>query len=291
MHHAHAASRRFTAGLLTGAGCLFAAACATPRHEVPDSVVDVAGMATAPAPRSTLISRADLGFSVARAHRDGAEIRVLVHQPASGVAFPVATIVASNSDAGTYISMQRLRLPPGLDPDLEVAVLEHLYVLSVEQDARASFCLAPAGPRCDAAKRGESHAQLLGQLVEQRRRALQGLPERRAAAWDMVSMVTAPTRTRDADEVAVRVSTHDRPLEAANVYFSRAPHSGCVARSNADGVASCRLVDYHGDDGDADEASAPVVATFPGDVERDRVLVPTTYVLSHEPGAGMATTR
>jgi hypothetical protein len=52
-----------------------------------------------------------------------------------------------------------------------------------------------------------------------------------------------------------------------------------VAKSDAQGLATCELVDYHGDDGDGDEGAVPVVATFSGDVGANRVLVPTTFVL------------
>jgi hypothetical protein len=86
----------------------------------------------------------------------------------------------------------------------------------------------------------------------------------------------------------VRVIAHDRPLQGADVFFSRAPHSGCVARSDAAGLAACELVDYHGDDGDGDASGVPVVATFSGDVRPDRVLVPTTFVLPLDRVAGLA---
>jgi hypothetical protein len=56
-----------------------------------------------------------------------------------------------------------------------------------------------------------------------------------------------------------------------------------VAKSREDGLAVCHLVDQHGDDdAHADDGDVPVVATFPGDVRADRVLVPTTLVL--QPG-------
>ena len=54
-----------------------------------------------------------------------------------------------------------------------------------------------------------------------------------------------------------------------------------MAKSRANGVATCHLVDREGDeDSHTGEEKVAVVATFPGDVRADRVLVPTTLVLS-----------
>ena len=73
-------------------------------------------------------------------------------------------------------------------------------------------------------------------------------------------------------------------MPGATIIFNRAPHSGCVAKSRGDGIATCRLVDQHGDgDSHAEEGKAPVVATFPGDVRDGRVLVPTTFLMPPAP--------
>lgn len=67
------------------------------------------------------------------------------------------------------------------------------------------------------------------------------------------------------------------------IYFNRAPHSICAARTRADGLAICRLEDQHGDEGEHHDDAVPVIATYPGSVRADGVLLPTTYVLSIKP--------
>ena len=53
-----------------------------------------------------------------------------------------------------------------------------------------------------------------------------------------------------------------------------------LQRAGGDGLATCQLVDQHGDDeSHSEEGKVPVVATYPGDVRAGRVLVPTTLVL------------
>jgi hypothetical protein len=285
---AQAVSRRFVAGLLMGAGGLLAAACAM--QPTPVAVdFDVARAPRSAAPRSTLVTRQDLKFTLAREQRDKSEVTFLVHEAASGAPLPVAAIVSSASGTVHSVSMQRLRLPEGADTgDLEIAILEHLYVLAVQQDPQASFCLSRPGEGCDT-RNGESHAALLRELVETRQRALQakhgGKP---GAPWHVVSMAPSAVRAHDADDVAVSVATDGKPLAGANVFFSRAPHSGCAAKSDARGLARCELVDYHGDDGDGDGANTPVVATYSGDVRTARVLVPTTFVLPLRPADALA---
>jgi len=274
MYPARAVSRALTAAMV--AASLLTAACATsPASSTPQ--IDLARMAAVPAPRSTLVSRPDLRFSVARDMRGASEVTVLVHDMAPGTRVAVATVISSNSPEGPHIAVRRLPLPGEHDAVLDVAVLEHLYVLAVQQDGRGRFCLALAGPACDPAKGGESHAEVLRRLVDARQGALNAA-HAAGVPWSVVSMTPAPPPSAGADRVAVRVTAGERPLPGANIHFSRAPHSGCVATSDAHGLATCELVDYHGDDGD-DDANVPVVATYPGDVRADRAWVPTTAVV------------
>jgi len=277
MDLAHAVSRRFKAAVMV-AFVLLTAACATGAQLAPSPPMDLARMVSRPAPRSTLVTRRDLHFSVAR-ESDASGTTVLVYEPAQGSPVPVALVVSTHSKDGERVALQRLRLPASHDAALDIAVLEHLYVLAVQQDGRARFCLAPMGQACDAAKHGESHAQVLAELVAARQRAMDEAKAAAGVPWQVVSMAPAPTPGGDADRVAVRVNLAGRPLPGANIFFSRAPHSGCTARSDAAGLAACELVDYHGDDGDEDEGKVPVVATFSGDVRADRALVPTTELL------------
>lgn len=274
-----------TAGLVIGAGCLLAACAGTPPASFA-AQLDLSGMATMPAPRSTLISQPELRFHLAHGRRGTSETTVLVHDPASGPPLPTAAIIASGERGPRDVSIERLALPSA-PPALEVAVLENLYVLAVAQEPTARFCLAAPGAGCDAAGHGESHAQLLRQIVAAREAALRASGDASHAHWQMLTISPAPTPGTDPDEVAVHVALGDRPFQGAQVYFNRAPHSGCVARSDGEGIATCKLVDYHGD-ADEHEANVPVVATFSGDVRPGRVLVPATFELSGDPHASVA---
>jgi hypothetical protein len=122
---------------------------------------------------------------------------------------------------------------------------------------------------------------VLQALADARNRAAARVPA--AVLWRVVEMRGIPTGTGDADVVGVRVTSQRMPLEGVSIYFDRAPHSLCAARSRADGAAICRLEDPHGE-ADAHEGNAmPVVATFPGSVRADVTLLPTTYVQPVKP--------
>jgi hypothetical protein len=231
-----------------------------------------------PAPRSTLVASRDVNFLVAQESRGGVLTMVLARERAGFPPQPVAQLVQQRQDAEVHVSVQRLPEPVSApDPATdEVAALEHLYALVLRREPEARYCLGGGPQRCDPARDGVSHAELLRALAAARDRAAARTPT--ATPWRVVDMSRAPAGTADADVVGVRATTHRAPLEGVAVHFNRAPHSLCVARTGPDGVATCRLEDQHGD-GHLHDHAGTVVATFPGDVRPDRVLLPTTYVL------------
>ncbi len=160
--------------------------------------------------------------------------------------------------------------------DHEIAVLEQLYSLVLRQEPQARYCLGSGSWPCNAARDGASHARVLQALADLCEQAVVRAPA--AVPWRVVEMHGAQTRSWDADVVSVRATSPQGPLEDIAIYFNRPPHSICAARTRADGVATCRLEDQHGDGHQHDHATA-VVATFPGELRPDRVLLPTTYVL------------
>jgi hypothetical protein len=280
-------SRQLKAGLVIAAGCLLTAACAgtpttvgQPRMGIPvPAASDYVRM-----PVSTLVSKRDLPFKLAQMQRGADRLTLLMHQPAGGEPSPVAVISSSQSGDKAHVSLHRLPLGAGRADaaDLDVATWEHLYVLAIGQEPEARFCLAYAAQPCDAARHGYSHADLLRELVRARQHAVERAHPggNVMVPWRVVSMAPAPASGADADEVGVRVTSEQGPMEGASVFFNKAPHSSCVARSREDGLATCHLVDQHGDDGShAEDDHVAVVATFPGDVRGDRVLVPTTLVM------------
>src|SRR3954467_5485291 len=88
MDLARAVSRPFRAGFAVAAGGLLAASCATGAPGAPASPMDIAGMVSQPAPRSTLVSTPALRFSVAQNAHGAPDMVVLVYEPRSGARIP-----------------------------------------------------------------------------------------------------------------------------------------------------------------------------------------------------------
>jgi hypothetical protein len=235
----------------TAAACLLMASAAFAENR-PASV-----------PRSTLVSKPDLQFNLVYAQKGDTQVTVLVHSPTAGKPLPVAEISTSPKSV-VSISL----LPGSAKGELKVGTIERLYVLALREDPEARFSFE---------KRQQlSHAELLGELVKARARAAQGLRPA-TVPWRVVSITGAPSG-KDEDDVAAIVKDAQAPMKGVTLYFNRAPHSSCSATTREDGVARCRLVDQHGDE-EAHDDKTSVVATFPGDVRADRVLVPITAIV------------
>jgi hypothetical protein len=248
--------------LAAAAACVLLASCAS------ESVAPPSAIEYRPALRSTLVSDRDATFVVAQWQRGAELTTVLARQQLGAAPHPVARVVQVRQGSELQVSIQRL-------PQSGSAALEQLYALVLRQEPMARYCLSSSGQPCNPVRDGVSHAEVLVALADARDNADRGPA---AAPWRVVEMTGAHAPPSDADVVGVRATADQVPLEGVAIYFNRAPHSLCTARTRADGVAICRLVDPHGDEHDHDHA-APVVATFPGDVRTERVLLPTTYVL------------
>ena len=145
----------------------------------------------------------------------------------------------------------------------------------------SSGCRAEGGLTCGlSATRGLSQAGLLRELALAREQALgRGQRTGTTRAWHVVTL--APVDGDRADsEVRARVADDRGPMSGVTLYFHRAPHSGCAAKSLASGVASCHLVDQHGDDdAHAQDEAVAVLVTYPGDVGIERTLLPAMLVM------------
>lgn len=218
----------------------------------------------AAAPASLLVSRTDLAFSVGRAP----DRTVLAHEAAGG---RVAVASINQAEDGRLC----IALPAeGSDRALRVATLERLYGLVLGQDPMAAYAVGCAGGQ------RQSQGEALRDLALARAQAL-GEGEK---PWQVVTLApTAGPGTGDA--VRVRIADAGWPLSGATVFFHKAPHSGCMAKSGGDGVASCQLVDHHGDDDDHGDEHASVLVTFPGEVGEQRTRVPMTLVMPLAKGA------
>jgi len=233
-----------------------------------------------PVPRSTLVSRSDPAFVQARLSDGAQRMTVLARRNPAGEPVPVAVVRSVGDGAKALVSAQLI--PNGADPALEVLAREQLYALMLRHDAQGHFCLTTGARPCDAADHSVSHDELLRELAAERRRAAsQTVLPFATVPWGSVSMSAAALAASDPDDVAVRVAGDSGPMAGVTVYFNRAPHSSCGAKTGVDGVAACRLVDQHGDEGahEDEDAYSQVIVTYPGDVRPDRVLLPTTFVL------------
>jgi hypothetical protein len=291
------------------------AAVDVPRAAAP--IAAAASPALQPAQRTALATRADLRFGLLRQRSAAGASTLLawlpVGQPpqpvarldlaqqgdtpvvtvqllphgvsANGDGLPLAGAVAATTDAGSIAA------------ELALATLEQLYSLLLRQEPGARYCLqddlhagpytgphtgqaapqpAPDAAVPDCPTTTLSQAEALRHLAALRTRAVQ-----RASAvvpWQVVVLQPGPQPSWDADLVTVQATGPQGPLAGLAVYFNRAPHSICQARTGTDGVASCRLEDQHADGHQHDHA-AVVVATFPGDLRPDRVWLPTTGLL------------
>ncbi len=258
--------------LALAASCVLLASCAS------ESVAPAAAVEYRPAPRSTLATRRDLNFVIAKWQGATDSTTVLARQQVGAAPHPVARLLQVRHGATLHVAVQRLPAYGKDDErvDHEIAALEQLYALVLRQEPQGRYCLGSGSSLCDAARDGVAHAQVLRALADLRERAVIHAPA--AAPWRVVEMQGAPTQSWDADVVGVRATAGQGPLADVAIYFNRPPHSICAARTRADGVATCRLEDQHGD-GDQHSHATTVIATFPGQVRPDRVLLPTTYVL------------
>lgn len=243
----------------------------------------VAGSATSaelefrPAPRSALQTLTEPRFAVARGLHDGMPGTLIARQRAGELPLPVMRLAQKGVGSEAWVAIQRLH-----ETADDLATLEQLYVLLMRQDPLARYCFAEGSVTCDAAATGLSHPQALEVVAARRERAAAGVAG--AIPWRTVEMHGARRHPGDLDLVGVAVLAPQGPLQQARLYFNRAPHSICGARTGDDGWASCRLEDQHGD-GDQHDHATSVVVTYPGEVRPDRVLLPTTYVLPAPPTA------
>ncbi len=230
-----------------------------------------------PAPRSMLLSSPGIEFGLAQTQHDAVQTTVVARREGDGGVRPVARLVRRQQGAQEHVTIEpNVPARPGARRrTAERAVLEQLYTLVLRMDPQASYCLKLADTACESGD-ALSHARALQMLAEVRAQAVDDGPA--IVPWRVVDMVSLPVRSWDADVVGVRVVGRDGPIQGVSIYFNRAPHSLCIARTGADGVASCRLQDQHGDEHQHDHAAA-VMAVFPGDVQPERILPPTTFVL------------
>jgi hypothetical protein len=182
----HAVGRRFVAAAATAVACLLMASGAFAENRY------------ASVPRSTLVSKSNLQFNLARVQRGDLQVMVLAHYPAAGKPLPVAEISTSPNGVVSFSL-----LPASSNGDVKVGTIERVYVLALRQDPEARFSFANGTQ--------VSHAELLGELVKARTRAAQELGAV-TVPWRVVSIASAPSGNDD-DDVAAIVKSDQGPLK------------------------------------------------------------------------------
>ena len=264
-------------GALAAASALLVA-CASPPQ------LSIEGLTFRPTMRTTLVSNQDLRFVAARQRRDGSLVTVLALQRDGASPRLVAQLTQVEQPAGSDVAVQWFASPAATNDlaAMRAATIEQLYAMLVKMDPKARYCMGVGVSPCDPVRDGTSHAEILRGLAEARATAPASRHAR--AAWQVVELAAPPGIAMDADIARVRVTRDQTPLRDAPVFFDRAPHSLCQARTDAHGVAECRLVDQKGDEHTHDH-NAPIVATYPGAVSPTMTLLPTTAVLKPPPQA------
>ena len=273
-------SRRFKAGLAVLAACLLTASCAV------DGRTSDPSPGYSAVPVSTLVSRRDLQFKLRQVQRGACRVTTLAYQARGAEPSPVAIVSSWQSGQDAHVSVQRLAMPQEVDASaLKVATIEHLYAIALRQEPDARFGVGKRMQPCELEEDGSSHAEFLRDLARERQRALADADKPGTSVpWHVVSMAPAVMDRAAGDQVGVLVMNEREPMKGASIFFNRAPHSGCIAKTREDGVATCKLVDQHGgDDSHSGEAQGPVVAIYPGDVRDGGMFVPTTLVMRAAP--------
>jgi hypothetical protein len=275
---------RPAAVLLLGAGGESAPAQALSRDLDLPVLAPVAGKAAA----SALFSKGTPSVQQSAVAWGGGRLLLLTHQVRGAAPDLLAAAWKGGGNGRTAVVWYRqggaMALP---DPHLELAGLEHLYDLLLRQDPEDRYQLRSLGrgtAAVDAKGNNMAHGALLAAIALQRECAARvpgkDLAQARPPAWrvvDMREVRPAEAKPGDRDSVAVRASTGGIPVAGATVTFARMPHMACTATTDVAGLASCRLVDTHGDATEHEEGD--VIASFSGVIAPGRVDLPTTTLL------------
>jgi hypothetical protein len=204
----------------------------------------------------------------------------------------LASVSSATTAAGPEFSI-RWQRRPGPQPDaaeLDLLGLERLYahVLQLEPTARFRF-EAPRGSTPSLKARGATQGDVLRAIAEARHRAARELAAARSALkptpWRIVSLkAVRASKDSHPDQVTVRVlDAQGKPLAGALLGATRGADMMCQARSDARGVATCKLIDTHGHGPEEHEDDGPVIVTFPGVVGPGAIDLPTTLRIDAAP--------
>jgi hypothetical protein len=239
---------------------------------------------------STLITPGLPGVTLLRTSVGTDRVVAITREDDSGPK-PVATLAArggSSGESATEVHWYGEQQDASADSlGTELVALETLYALVLREPPTSSFAIR--GMMKDAQARQATQGQALAEVSRIRECIVSQLallrPSRDVRRWHMAYLrrVSKPTDTASNERiVAVAITDEGGPLAGATVVFSRGPHLLCTAKSDAAGIARCKLYDSHSGDDDDVESSA-TVATFTGNVVDSVVHPPTTFLFGERP--------
>jgi hypothetical protein len=237
-----------------------------------------------PAPASPLLTDPKLKFDLVSAAWRGKDLTVLVQRRSAStdslLGF-VSRARKSDDPHAAYhwhpVAARRCQASA-----VDLAALEHMFRVAINDVVTERYRFAIGDGRQDESDSHLTHAQLLLRIAEEREcvaGALTNIESRPLKRWRSVLLEPADTGGHGA-VVSARLRSADGPVLSATILFTRAPHLECSASTDSKGVASCRLEDMHGHDDHGDESpGAPTLASCPGEVKSDLIMLPTTLVL------------
>jgi hypothetical protein len=244
---------------------------------------------TQPAPASALLSEPRLRVELTNADWRGHQLTLLVLRAPSA---PAALLAMVSRAQGSQTSGASYHWYPTAERScqaspVDLAALEHLYRFAMNDTLTDEYRFVAIEKNSrSASDPALSHAQLLARIAKERECIADALTSSGTAPpkrWRTVSLdVTEPAGDRNL--ASARLRDGHGALANATVLFTRAPHLECSGLTDQNGLASCRLEDTHphsgGDDhGDDDDVpGAPTVASYPGEVQADVVVLPTSAV-------------
>jgi hypothetical protein len=241
-----------------------------------------------PAPPSQLLTNAHLRVELTNADWRGHKLAMLVLRDPSTTARLLAVVAKAQGSAASptayyWYPKASSRCEAS---EVDLVALEHMYRFAINDVVTDAFRFgAVARGREDSGPK-LTHSQLLARIAKTRECVADALTTAGATPpkrWRNVSLEPAEF-SRNSAVVSARLLSPRGPLVSATILFTRAPHLECSSTTDSTGLATCQLEDTHGHDDDDEVPGAPTVASYPGEVQSDLVLLPTTSVDRRKPG-------
>lgn len=252
---------------------------------VPQEMQDILRIGrTEPAPASQLLTNRQLRVELTHARWHGQSVTLLGLRDTT---VRLLSVVSRAQDFPTHRTAYDWYPTAGRRcqaSELDLAALEHLYRLALNGVVTDEYRFGMVEGERKVSGPSLTHAQLLARIAEARECVAAALTSAGAAPpkrWRTVALEPASS-AQDKAIVSARLMSLGSPLAGATILFSRAPHLECSATTSSTGLATCKLEDTHGHDGHDDVPGIPTIASYPGDVKPDLIVLPTTSVERRE---------